>query len=448
MIKRQSFPVKKQSFLNLKQSLMVRRLSSLSIILLFTIALTGCWGAKEIDEAAYAFALGIDAGPGKNIIISTAILNPGGNVSATGSTNQSLSPGRIRVFTAEAPSIFSGINIINTMLERQIELGHLKMVIFGETLARQGIESYLETIVRWRKLRRTIYIAVARGEARRVIESVTPPAGDNVGKLLEMMFITQGFVGFTPRNQMLQFYNAHKTKGDVPIAALVASRVTKYDLTAEHETRVDSGLTDFATDTGDPGNYTAGNPPLSGEAPLQFLGTAVLNRGKLVQKLTGNETIAFSLLRGEFNRAYITIPDPETPDKLIQLEISQIRRPQIKLIKEGNQIRTKAHLHILGEVVGIQSNRQYELPQNVSLLERQVKQWVKKQSFLVFQKAQAVGCDIFGFGNYARWLVPDWESWQKWDWISSFKTMRLDLTVNVHVERPGLIVKKNALKEE
>lgn len=437
----------------LKKVPLFRKWFSLLVILPCLAALlAGCWGAKEIDEAAYAFALGIDSGPGRNITISLLIFNPSDSVSTAGRSNQTLSPGTVRVVTAEAPSVFSGINIVNTVLERQIELGHLKMVVFGEPLARRGIEGYLDTMVRWRKFRRTIYLAVAnQGTARRVIESIVPPAGTNAGKYLEMMFITQGFVGFTPRNQMLEFYNALKTKSEVPVAALVAPRVTKYDLTTEHETRLDSGkITDPSGAAGDPGQSTAGDPSLSGEAPLQFLGTAILHRGKLVEKLTGYETLAFSLLRGEFNRAYIyiNVPDPETPDKIIQIEISRIRRPEVKLKKNGALIQGQIFLTILGNPIEVESNRSYEPAQNNNMLEQALAEWIKRQCYGVFHKAQTAGTDIFGFGDYARWLAPDWESWRKWDWGSSFQTIKLDLAVKVHIDRPGLIIKKNVVREE
>jgi len=174
----------------------------------------------------------------------------------------------------------------------------------------------------------------------------------------------------------------------------------------------------------------------------------VLNRGKLVQKLTGYETLAFSLLRGEFNRAYINVSDPEAPDKVIQMEISRIRRPEINLKKNGAQIHGQVFLTVLGDPIGVESNRSYETPQKSNLLEQAVEKWIKKQCYAVFHKAQTAGTDIFGFGDYARWLAPDWESWRNWDWVSSFKTMKLDLAVRVHIDRPGLIIKKNAVKEE
>jgi spore germination protein KC len=369
-------------------------------------------------------ALGLDTGPGQNLIISIIIENPG-VTSEAGKGELSNSPGRMQVFTVQAPTIFSGFNLINTILENQIELSHIKVVIFGENLARQDIEPYMDALTRWRNLRRTFYIAVAQGEARQVIESIVPPAGLNGAKFIETMFTSQEYVGYTPENQMLTFYNALKAKGEDPIAALIAPRTNKYDLITDKEARIISGTTDFKTDTGDPGKYTAGNPPIRGDATLQFLGTAVFKHGKMVEKLTGNETMALKMIRGELTRAFISIPDPEVSGKMMQVELSQIHKPEIRIIKQGNRLQAKIHLFILGEIIGIQSNRQYETPQNIFLIKEAIQKWIRKQCYGVFHKAQAAGSDIFSFGNYARWLAPDWDYWQKWDWNQSFKNMKL-----------------------
>ncbi|MCL6590184.1 MAG: Ger(x)C family spore germination protein [Firmicutes bacterium] len=419
----------------------------LGLILIGLVMFSGCWGSKEIDEAAYLLALGIDAGPGRDLVISTVVANPGAN-SRLGGNTSSLAANTVRVFTAEAPAIFSGFNIINTILENQLEPSHTKMVIFGEELARRNIEPYMDTLTRWRKFRRTFYIAVAQGEARQVIESIIPPAGYNGAKFIETMFTSQAYVGYTPENQMLRFYNSLKAKGEDPVAALVAPRITKYGLTMGQESRIISGAKDFKTGTGDPGRYTAGNPPLSGEGSLQFLGTAIFRRGKMVDKLTGNETMAFKMFQGELSRAFISVPDPKAPGRMIEVELSQIRKPRIKVVRDGEGFRAKVHLTLLGDIAGIQSNRQYETPQSISLLQRQIQKWAIKQCRGVFNKARAAGSDIFGFGNFARWLAPDWEHWQKWDWNSEFKAMKLDLTVKAHVNRTGLIIKKDAVRGE
>ena len=88
----------------------------------------------------------------------------------------------------------------------------------------------------------------------------------------------------------------------------------------------------------------------------------------------------------------------------------------------------------------------YELPQNIPQISTAIGKWIRGQCNEVFHKAQSAGSDIFGFGNYARWLAPDWDHWQKWDWNKSFKALKLDLAVKVHIDRTGLIFKKNAVR--
>jgi spore germination protein KC len=411
------------------------------MVLALLISCAGCWGSKEIDEAAYVLALGIDAGPGQNLTISTAIANPG-VISSTGRNTPSLTASQVRMFTAEAPTIFSAFSIINTTLENQLELSHTKMVIFGEDLARRDIESYLDTLIRWRKFRRTFYIAVAQKEARRVIESIIPPAGYNGAKFIETMFTSQAYVGYTPENQMLGFYNDLKAQGKEPVAALVAPRISKDDLTASQESPIRQRATDFKTGTGDPGKYMAGNTPLNGEGSLQLLGAAVFRRGKMVGKLTGNETMALKMIQGELSRSFISIPDPEVPGKMIEIELSQGRGPQIRVVRDGKGFRAKVHLTLQGNIIGIQSTRPYESPQNISYISTAARQWITRQCSGVFHKARTAGSDIFGFGNHARWFAPDWNRWQQWDWNQSFQTLKLDLAVQVHVNYTGLIIQK------
>ncbi len=416
----------------------------LSLILLSISLLTGCWGGREIDEAAYPLVMGVDQGPGKNLIISVAVANVTTG-SAASNGNQPLSGIKTRVFTTEAPTVFTGLTAINTILERPISLGHLKMVVFSEAIARKGVAEYMDTLTRWRQFRRTIYIAVSKGDARDIINAVIPPSEDNPGKFLEMMVLTQGFVGYTPRGQLLKFYNALKTKGEDPIAMFIAPRISKFTQTEIQPENTIAGETNYSPD---PGNYTAVGPRVTGEGPLQFLGTAIFKKDKMVDKLTGNETIGFSLLRGEFNRTFIAVPDPESPDRLIQVELSRIKKPQIAIKKNRDKIRAKVELYVMGDIVSIPSNHKYELPSRIPVLEKAIKVWVVRYCRAVFKKAQQNGTDIFGFGDYAHWLVPDWKAWQQWDWEQTFKDMGLDLKVTAHVNRTGLIIEKNAVKEQ
>ncbi|HEX3047898.1 MAG TPA: Ger(x)C family spore germination protein [Bacillota bacterium] len=416
----------------------------LIFVFLGIILISGCWGAREIDEVAYPLALGIDQSPGKNLVISVAVANitTGG---AASNGNQPLSGIKTRVFTTEAPSMFTGLTAINTILERPISLGHLKIVVFSEAVARKGLAEYMDTLTRWRQFRRTIYIAVSQGEARNIMDAIIPPSEDNPGKFLELMLLTQGYVGYTPRGQLLKFYNALKTKGEDPIAMFIAPRSSKFTQT---ETQPQDTVTGNTVYSPDPGNYTAAGPRVTGEGPLQFLGTAIFKKDKMVDKLTGNETLGFSLMRGEFSRTFVSVPDPESPDKLVQIELSRIKKPRVTLKRDGNIIRAKVELYVLGDIASVPSNHKYELPSRIPLLEKSMKKWIGQYALAAFRKAQSNNADIFGFGDYAHWLAPDWKAWQQWNWEETFRSLDLDLKVVAHVDRTGLIIEKNAVRED
>lgn len=419
---------------------MLKRSALFFIFSLIAIFLTGCWGAKEIDESAYPIALGLDKGFGGKIMISVAVANFSTPASYENQETARSGNNGVRVLSALAPGIFSGLNMINSVLERQLNLGHLKIVVISEALARDGIDKYLDAFVRWRQFRRTIYLAVTEGEAVNVIKNIIPQSQENPAKFLEMTLLTQRYTGYIPRGQFLDFYNAYKTKGESPIVPVIAPLGSEFQPQDKPAQTINLPLDD-------PGNSIAGRSPISGETPLQLLGTAVFKGGKMIYKLNGDETIALSLMRGEFRRAYLPIPDPEEPDKIIQVELSIIQKPRNIIKKEGNNIRVRTELTLLADILSIQSKIPYEKPAGITRIEQSVAAWVEKKCTAVLVKARTNGTDIFGFGETARWLFPDWPSWQRFDWTRAFKDLTLDLHVKVHVDRTGLIIQKNAVSE-
>ncbi|MGE5558701.1 MAG: Ger(x)C family spore germination protein [Bacillota bacterium] len=433
---------------------MPQKVRLISALVLAVLGLTGCWGQREIDEAAYMVAMGLDRGRRNNIVVTVAVGDVAGQ-GGTQSQTQGAQRWRSRIFSTVAPDVFAALSAINSNLERQINPTHLKMVVFSENLARHGIDKYLDALVRWRQFRRTVYLAVSPGPARDVIRAVQPPTADNPGKFLEMVILTQKFVGYTITGQFLDFYNAYKTKGEAPIAFLIAPKQTG---AGANQNREDSGQTvggpdvaattgsDLFTKYGDPGKTTAGNTPEYGEAPLQAMGTAVFKKGKMIGKLNGNETMALSMMRGEFQRAFIIIPDPQSLDKKIQIDVSQIKKPAVKMESVGGGLIFKVKLYILSDMAGVQSQRSYELPKRI--VEKAIGKWIAAQCRSVIDKAQKNGADIFGFGDRARWLVPDWQAWRAYDYERKFRSAEIQLAIKVHINRTGLVLEKDAVKEE
>ena len=111
-------------------------------IIVFTILL-GVFGNafstsyvhSNIGNIAYVLALGIDVGEKSKLKVSaqfskTAVFTPGSGSSSEDSNSMVLVSG-------EADSLFSGLNLLNSYIGKEINLSHCSVIIFSQDFAKQ-----------------------------------------------------------------------------------------------------------------------------------------------------------------------------------------------------------------------------------------------------------------------------------------------------------------------
>ncbi|MDD2233317.1 MAG: Ger(x)C family spore germination protein [Desulfitobacteriaceae bacterium] len=140
---------------------MIRRMTCLLLsLLILVLALSGCWGKREVESLGFVFGIGIDKGskPGSYLITfqigSPKEADEGGN--------------NIQDYTisAEGSSMREATDkIYNTIIKHPF-VGTTKVVIIGEELAREGINSVLDYIQRYYQFRRSTYLVLAEGSAK------------------------------------------------------------------------------------------------------------------------------------------------------------------------------------------------------------------------------------------------------------------------------------------
>ena len=113
----------------------------ISICLFF---LTGCYDIKEIEDLAYAIAIGIDSSETSVIKLSIQFFVPSSESGGDSSSSQSSSS---TVISVDCDSIDSGVNLINSYVGKEVNLAHCKAIVISETIAIQGISEYLYTLI-------------------------------------------------------------------------------------------------------------------------------------------------------------------------------------------------------------------------------------------------------------------------------------------------------------
>lgn len=99
------------------------------VILIFT---NGFNQGQEVDDFAYAIAIGFDTSATNNIKMSFQFAKPV-NSSDSGSSD----PQPSFIHTVDASSISSAINLLDSYMSKRINLSHCKVVVFSEEFAKE-----------------------------------------------------------------------------------------------------------------------------------------------------------------------------------------------------------------------------------------------------------------------------------------------------------------------
>ena len=411
------------------------RLIWIILLLMLSVMLTGCNGARETDEVAYILLIGIDKGKNGNYDVTYQIAVPkalggegggGGDAQPTG------------LVTVTAPSLAEARNLLKTNQARTVNLSHNKAFIFGEELAREGIGDFLSPMLRFREFRGSMFIVVAHNTtAAEFMKKNKPMLEQLPSKYLETMLLTNDEMGYYLRTSLHEFYARVKSGSGVPYAVLAG--VNPKESEGKATGSKDKGERTY--------EYLAGQLPVKNEGnPINFAGTAVFKGDKMVGTLTTEETRMLAILDGNYPSGFLVVEDPLLPEKGINVNLRLGRSPDIKVrIAEGRPI-IEIKLLFEGEITAIPSGINYERQEYRELLEEQISQITTRQMEGMLTKTIAWGADVAGFGYRGRRHFSTYKEWTDYRWDEQYANSRFQLKVTTKLRRSGLMFQTAPLK--
>jgi len=387
---------------------------------------------------AYPIALGFDKGSTNELRMTMQIAVPtniAGGESGGGGDGESSST----VIAVETPSIYSGLNMLNSFISKQINLSHIKVIVFSQEIAQEGISKYLHAMIRNKEFRPNVSIIVSRCSAEEFIDAVKPKLETNPAKYYELLLDAYQYTGFTTDTQLIDFYNKSERSSIQPVAVL--ADVSKYKSSDEFDlsssTYKEKGRS-FPLE----GDFKAGDLPKLGGLNIEIMGLAIFDGGKMVGELDGEETSYNLMVEGKFNSMYFTMPDPIKKDDLVVLQLRRSRLTEKKVEMIGDKPKLIVKVHLEGDILSVQSGINYESGENVKLLQSATEAYIKDGIIKYLDKSTKVfKTDTNGFGNKVKGKFLTWQEWQEFDWLSKYKEATYDVEVDVAIRRPGLIVR-------
>lgn len=154
----------------------IKRICLFILLAVFLYISSGCFDRHEIDEMAYVMGIGLDKGKSKELMMTLQFAVPimsgsgggggdGGGGDSGSSAGQQKKP--LLTTTLDTSTIYSGINIANSYISKQLNFAHAQVVAFSEELAREGVQKYIYAMARGRMTRGSMFVVVVKGSAER-----------------------------------------------------------------------------------------------------------------------------------------------------------------------------------------------------------------------------------------------------------------------------------------
>jgi spore germination protein KC len=380
-------------------------LFSLSITALF---LSGCWDRTEINDLAIITAAGLDITEDQKIELSVNIYatkTSGGKQMGGLSGGDGGGGGQTIVRSAEGLNMADAVSKLQQMLPRKVFWGQCEIFIFGERLAKQGIDEPMDYMIRHPTPREHANVFVSKGLAKEVLQ-LQPSIERNVAEVLREMAKSQTGLNITMKElaQMM----AGKAKAAV-VPWMEISQVNQ-------------------------------------EASPFLNGSAIVKNGKMVGRMNDIATRGVMWLRNEIKQATVTV-SPKNTEGYVSLQLIRSHTELVPHI-HGDNWSITVKIETLDDIVENTTDLNLMEPKLVKALETELGTDIENRVKMALTQAQKkMNADIFNFGDAFYHKYPkEWKQVKdRWDEI--YPKVEIELEMNAKVTRPGLSG-KNVVKPE
>ncbi|MBS4195547.1 Ger(x)C family spore germination protein [Lederbergia citri] len=401
---------------------MYRKHISLLCIIVFCIPLlSGCWDSLDIEKRATVLAIAIDkaemdhgtqhgseeekqitsikgdtAEQDHDLIQLTAQIAVPGRIPLGPQTGGTGGEGQkpVWVLSVVGSTIDAAMTNLQQELSDKIFLGHLRVIILSEEIAKKGVDRFNDYLRRQSEVRRTAWIAVSRERASKYME-VAPELERVPALYLNAMIENSVKLGKFPKTPIGVFWRIHASKGqDAYLPYLEIKRGGNINL---------EGLAYFKGDK------------MKGYIPPIQIGLQMA----ILQQSTGGYAAFYKI--------------PGTQDQVLLRAMKRRTKFKTKLHNGKPEIRIR--IRYVNEIIEKEKGKiSIDNPKTLKKIEKNFNDEDTKAIEKLVKKMQKEKSDIFGFGEHIRAKHSTyWSQNVKTigDWENIFQN---DLKVNVQVE--------------
>ena len=439
------------------------------ILIIFINAFSASYTSRNISNLAYIFALGIDKGENAKMKISAQLSNIATSTGGGGSSGEGNNP---TLISCEADSIFSGINLLNTYIGKELNLAHCSVFVISKEFAQDGISSEIYSLINNEEVRPSTNLVLSTCDAYDYLKNSNPNLERLTTKYYETFSITDRFTGYISNITIGNFYNTLASKDEEATAILgglnsaarsenskSSSNSNKSDGSDTEKLSSESyGSSNSSNNSSNessnqssqeqensiinPEDLTAGTSSASGKRGTENIGLAVFENDKFRGELTATETICHLLINNDLDSCIISIGNPIVESEKMELQLFPSKKTKITINIIDGIPHISIKLYLNADVMTLEQDIDYEIPETLEKISSTAKDYLKNEFDKYLNKvSKEYNCDIDEFytkaiGHFAT--IPEWKNF---NWKEKLKNAVFNVDLDFNVTSSLLVTK-------
>lgn len=441
------------------------------ILILFVVFITFFAGfsnsyvSHRIEHLAYVLVLGIDKGEKARLKISTQFINVSSSSSGASSDSS-----QIVLTSCEANSMFSGLNLLNSYIGKEINLAHCSVIVFSEEIAKEGISSEIYSLINNEEIRSSANIVVTNCKAYDYINNSKPNLENLTSKYFDTFDITSKLTGYFSNITLGDFFNNLSESNSDPIAVLgglnstARSEENKSSSNSSEESSSSSNNGNSGNINGEASNsnsssqdvenqekqeietsqnnLVAGKSSIVGRRGTEDLGLAIFSGDKYIGELTVWESICHSLITNSIDTCIISVEDPLVENKQLEIQLSPNKKSKITSNIENGDININIELNLIANIISLNSNINYEDTDTINKISTATQNRLNDELNKYFDKiARKYNVDIDKYYLSILKYFPYQKNFDDFNYKEKLKNANFNCNTHVNIISSLLITK-------
>ena len=372
------------------------------------ISFSGCWNRCELDTLGIVMGIGLDkVNDFGKIQITAQVVKPS-KIKLQGKESGSASQAFWNVI-GTGDTVFSTLRDMTNKSDRKLFFPHNQVLIFGKSIAEDGVQKYIDFFLRDPEARTNVYVLISENTAQETLDVKSElenlPA-INIAKLDE------------------NYANATSQTKAVRLREFTTGLISKTTSSTAPFVKISK----------------------NGDKKVAMISdTAVFKGDKLVGRMDKHEGRGLMWVLGEVKSGIIEVNDSN--NSKVDLEIIHAGSKIVPEIN-NNKITIKVIIHEEGNIGEQTGSTDLSKLSEIAFLEKKKAEAIKGEVMSAVKKAQYLDADVFGFGDAVHKKYPkQWKGLED-NWNEVFKDIQVEVDVDAKLRLMGRISKPSTPEKE